>query len=299
MKGSFSQSPHALEERCNTFVAIQAWPLLNELNWQGWLSNFTEAERHLARCLLEAFLYFGDAHSNALYRAAFHGLSRTIARTADTPSQGADAWRQFLETALITYVEGEEPSATDSGIAFARRARNLFGIPDERILRPAAALRALTQDSSLPVVFVDDFLGSGKQLEWTWRRSYVDGYSFADIAASDRVNIWYIPLLATQYGIERVTPLTTGVAIEPAHLLTQRYSARDDESIVWPPDQQEAGRDFVESVSLRAGYAPHECWGFHELALTVGILDTIPDASLPLLHSTRNGWRPLMRRPVT
>jgi hypothetical protein len=297
MNGAFAESPEALEERCATFVEVQAWPLLEQLNWKAWLGNFTsDDECYFARCLLEAFLYYNTAHSDALYRAAFHGLSRSIIRVGSTPAEGTAAWQEFLRSVVITYVEGEHPSPTDSGFTFARRARKLFGIPEDRILGPAAALDVLAAAPATPVVFVDDILGSGKQLETMWRRDYGHGYSFSSIAASATLATWYIPLLATEYGVARVAPLTAGVTIAPAHLISERYSALHPTSIIWRSGDLDSGRDFVERVSLRAGYGPSECWGFHQLGLAVGILDTIPDASLPLFYSERNSWRPLMRR---
>ncbi len=163
-------------------------------------------------------------------------------------------------------------------------------------MSPADALDLLAAAPQTPMVFVDDILGSGKQLETMWRRDYGRGYTFASIASKNQVNMWYIPLLATQYGLERVRPLTPGVKITAALLITNKYSALDPESLLWPAGEHNAGRDFVEHVSTRAGLGPTECWGFHNLGLAVAILDTIPDASLPIFYSERNGWRPLMRR---
>jgi hypothetical protein len=139
-------------------------------------------------------------------------------------------------------------------------------------------------------------LGSGKQFERTWHRDYGSGRSFAGLATSTRIAVWYIPLLASAYGVQRVTPLTIGATIRPAHVIGEEYSANSDVSTVWPDGTADAGRDFVERVSMKAGYNASECWGFHSLGLCVAILDTIPDASLPIFYSRRSGWRPLMAR---
>jgi hypothetical protein len=296
MKGAFAASPEALEDRCLSFVELHAWPLSDQLNWKGWLGNFISTdEKYYARCLLEGFMYYNSPHSDALYVAAFHNLSRDLVNGLDA-ANGHIAWLNFLSSVVISHVEGERPSPADSGFAFARRGRKLFGIPEPRIMNPKDALDLLAAAPSTPVVFVDDILGSGKQLETMWRRDYGRGYTFESIASKNHVNMWYIPLLATQYGVERVRPLTPGVQICPAHLITSKYSALDPDSLLWPTGERDAGCDFVEHVSKRAGLSAAECWGFHNLGLAVAILDTIPDASLPIFYSERSGWRPLMRR---
>jgi hypothetical protein len=295
MQGRFARSDAALNERCTSFVQLQVWPLTQQLDWRGWLSNFsTLQEQFFARCLLEAFLYYSTAHSDALLLAAFHALSRDVCNGSDADERERQ-WSTFVDKVLVTYAEGERPSPTDSGLGFARRGRLVLGIPEDRILSPQKTLEVLERDPTVPVVFVDDFLGSGKQFETTWFRDY-SGRSFASLSSHSSPSRWYIPLLATEYGVNRVRPLISGAKVCPAHTLTNRYSALSDHSMIWPPGRLDDARDFVEIASQRAGYPTSECWGFHRLALCVGILDTIPDASLPLFYSTRNSWRPLIRR---
>ena len=298
MQGLFAQSPEALEERCTTFVGLHVWPLKDRLNWTAWLLNFPDSqELFYARCLLESFLYFSEDHADALLRSAFHALSRDVCGGLTLQDERRASWRGFLGRVLITYVEGEHPSPTDSGLSFARRARKVLGIPEERIVRPERAVQLLQRDETIPVVFLDDFLGSGRQFEATWSRAYAPvGASFASLAASHQLTVTYVPLLASTYGLDRVTPLTRGATIHPGHALSARYSAKGPDSAVWPDGKQAEGVAFVEAVSKRAGYQPSDCWGFHGLGLCVAILDTIPDSSLPLFYSNRNNWRPLMVR---
>jgi hypothetical protein len=298
VQGIFARSPAALDERCATFVHVQAWPLLGNLDWKGWLTNFSDQkDLFFARCLLESFLYYNVSHSEALLLHAFHALSREVCVSSSNDTLRRDLWREFLSRVIITYVEGETPSPTDSGLAFARRGRILLGIPQARILSPELALATLVAEPSIPIVFLDDFLGSGKQFEHTWHRTYgAVARSFATVASQGNSSIWYIPLFATAYGIRRVTPITIGASIRPAHVLSERFPAFSDESDIWPEGQHDEGRAFVERASVRAGYSPPGCWGFHSLGLCIAVTDTIPDASLPLFYSERNGWHPLMAR---
>lgn len=293
MGGAFAEFPEALQERCASFVQVQAWPLLNELDWNGWLMNFSPSELPFARTLLEAFVYFREPQAHALLRAAFHSISRELEAAWDDPTVARAAWSNFRDRVIVSYVEGEQPSPTDSGLGFARRARIILGIPEGRIVRPDELVRVLQRDPTTPALFLDDFLGSGEQLRTTWGRQY-GGIRLRDLTLGNP--IWYVPLLATEYGIQRVSPLVPGVRIRPAHVLTSRYSAYAEDSEIWRAGELEVGKQFVADASARAGYPEPACWGFHRLALCVALLDTIPDASLPLFYSERNGWRPLVRR---
>jgi len=44
--------------KCDYFVDVQLWPLIQRLNPKRWLSNFRPAEMDHAISLLNAFLYF-------------------------------------------------------------------------------------------------------------------------------------------------------------------------------------------------------------------------------------------------
>jgi hypothetical protein len=295
MKGLLANQPEALDDRCTTFIRLGVWPGSVVLNWRGWLSNFQTDELRFARCLLEAFCYFGRTQTEALLRAAFHGLSREVAVGAGSPAAATTEWRQFLAKAVITFVEGERPSPTDSGYTFARRARDRLGIPERRVVFPQRALELGLSDPSQPIVFIDDLVGSGEQFCKTWLRKHSD-LSNASFGVAALTNVWYVPLIASWKGAERIARIAGSVRLRPAHLLSEEYSAVSDKSIIWPNGAHVEARSFVESASQRAGYNPGDAWGFHRLGMAVAVDDTIPDFSLPLFYSTRNGWVPLMRR---
>ena len=91
---------------------------------ERWLGNFLDEERPFA-LKLNVFLYYNDLLVDALFHRAVHELSSGI--TAVSSSEAATQWQSFLRNLRVTYVEGEKPNPTDSGLLFARKASANFG----------------------------------------------------------------------------------------------------------------------------------------------------------------------------
>lgn len=292
------QEPELSRRKAEFFSLINLWPTTTELDAAGWLSNFTDDEQPLAGHLLSNFAYLNKTITSALFVSAFHQLSMRPHLAGPTASRRSN-WEWFKQKVVITHVEGETPSTTDSGHIFARLARTALGIPEENILPPERALRVLSSGSGRPVVFVDDFLGSGSQFSTTWARPYsissAHESTFQMEAPHQPTAAYFIPLIATQAGIKRVRDIAPQVCVCAAHVLDDRDSALTRESQVWPEALREQGIEMVRSASLRAGI-PEETWrGFDELGLCLSFEHSTPDATLPIFYHEEN-WRPLIKR---
>jgi len=292
--------------KCDYFVDVQLWPLKADLNPQAWLENFISAELPHATQLLNAFLYFSERMVDEMFVAAFQALSHAVTDPSAPFLAVQNAWRAFVDAALFTHVTGEVPSTTDSGFAFARRARQLLQIPEERILTPRDVLMALLAGPPRPVVFVDDFVGSGNQFIETWERitsvSHTLSLSFKTIAESRRGDrFFYCPAFCTEHGLSEIKRRCPPVVVSAAHVLPARYSVLAHDSLIWPPDLLPSATDFVRVASLRAGIPDAnggvDDWrGYHQLGLALAFGRSIPDATIPLFYWERNGWKPLMPR---
>jgi len=299
MLGTFSATPEALDSRNRALCDMQVWPTAQKLDWRGWLRNFPAEDQHYARCLLEAFVYMSNATIDALFKAGFRSLSRSVG-PFEPPADARARWHRFMSTVLVVLVEGEEPSPTDSAHLFARRARDLAHVPDSRILSPADACGQLLHGSARrPVVFVDDFVGSGNQFVDTWVRQHTSTSgamtSLRELALAGKCEPFYVPLVATTYGLERIRYDCPQVKLYPVHELGDEYSCSNPTSLVWRPDLQAGVADFLSRSAARAGLNPTVALGFHQLALAVGFEHGVPDATLKLFTHRADGWRPLVR----
>ena len=191
------------------------WPGRSELDPDGWLANFRPIERPFAVNILNVFLYFAEPLVNAMFHGSVHSLSAKFAADADGLGEARERWEAFRSKVLFTYVQGENPSPTDSGHLFVRKVRQVLGISDAHIVDPIDALRWLVYDPVLPIVFVDDFLGSGSQMASTWHRKHqLSGTvkaSFAQCVASHSF-VCYVPLIATQLGLSPDSRAVRGIA---------------------------------------------------------------------------------------
>ena len=85
-------------------------------------------------------MYFSEPMVNAQLLGAFQNLSRLVKGAHPSLITAQTHWQTFFDTLLITYVTGENPNVTDSGFTFARKARQVLGVPEDRIVDPNTAL---------------------------------------------------------------------------------------------------------------------------------------------------------------
>jgi hypothetical protein len=297
-------SEEFVRAKCAYFVDVQLWPVHAELNYEGWLRNFGPDEMEYAVHLLNAFQYFTDRLINQMFAAAFQRISSHISDPAAPPLVVQNEWRQFLDEVVVTYVEGEEPSVTDSGYTFARKARQILGLPEHRISGPAEALLDASRTStSRHIVFVDDFVGTGDQFVSTWERNYTlpgEGkLSFSQLVARAPINAYYCTVMNAKHGQDRITHAYPDVTLVPAHVLLPQYSAVTGNSYIWPDHLRATALDFLQQASERAGIplvGPKQWKGYKGLGLTIAFSHSVPDATLPLFYWEENGWTPLLRR---
>ena len=300
--------PHAMSEelvlsKLRYLIDVQLWPITSQLDPISWLNNFTQAERPYAVHVLNVFLYLSERIIDAIFLSTVQSLSSPITAGATSLGDAQSRWRRFLCTARITYVQGENPSPADSGHLFVRRARQLLNIPENRIVDPDTALEHVARNPTTPVLFVDDFVGSGRQMECTWKRRRTIGFvqrvsSFDEIVGNEH-QVIYVPLVATDIGIKYLSLQCPNLKINPGYRLDKRYSLVSDESILWPPDLKNGAGEVLHTASMRAGVgeAGSVGWkGYNDLALPIAFSHGVPDSTLPLIWWESRGWVPLVRR---
>lgn len=297
-----------LVEKCSDFASFQIWPLRARMDPRGWLSNFSDDDQPLARHLLNAFTYFSEDITRQLSITALRGISALPDWRANNSGDIFAGWSEFVRRFRLTHVTGETPNPTDSGHLFTRIARDFAGIAEGQIAGPQETLRRiLLHGDNTPVVFVDDFGGSGNQFYETWVRRYnIDGtcISFADVAANARhhgrvFEAYYSVAICTAYGVENIERDCPGVRVSAGNILDERYSIFHADSLVWPLSLLNEGQAWVHRVSTDLGFVDDDGeWGtkgFHGLGLALGFSHKTPDATIPIFRYDRNGWKPLVR----
>lgn len=287
-------------EACDRLVDFAVWPR-GKVEYKAWLDNFDAPDRPLAVQMLSRFTFLSHQLVDHLFVSAFQGISNSLVGSGVGFSQKRDVWSRFCENAIIVPVMGERPSPADSGWGFARKARQLLGIDENRLKHPHEAAAMIAGGSNLPVVFVDDFVGSGDQFLTTWRRPHEDAgrSSFADL--SSNFPAYYCNVMMTFYGRARIVSLAPEVVLVSGNTIPRDHNYSVMGSAMWPQGRALPGARLAHKIGARLGYTKSDGglrdWrGFHKLGLGIAMEDSVPDANLPLFFEDTDGWQPLVRR---
>ncbi|WP_131822606.1 phosphoribosyltransferase-like protein [Mycobacteroides chelonae] len=273
------------------------WPPVDRIDAKKWLAAFHSKHKDFAVALLDAFVFISDRQVTKLFINAIHSISEEISQPAVSYEEKRALWNIFLQSAVFTAPTGEDPNPTDSGHIFQRLARTEIGIEEERIVIDTSLREVVEYSGPAPLIFVDDFAGSGEQFLTTWNRQSWQGYpaTVAQLAEKYKLDVYYIPLICTEYAAKRIASEAPSVRIRAPHILTEVYCATDSNTIVFPEELRAEASQFVDEASENAGIDKWR-YGFHELALSLAFEHSIPDACVAILWSEEGGWVPLMAK---
>ena len=288
-----------LVEKERFFREFQVWPVLEDFDSEGWLSNFDSNEKWVAEHLLVNFVYINERMTNSLLKAS---ISNYFGTPFDLNNPVTERSGGILDNTAFVICEGEKPNPTDSGNLFARKLRDQLSCPENRILLPSQALARNKEFSRF--IFIDDFAGSGNQFVETWKRKRQINrteLAFDDLSRDANLSFVYCCCIATKKAESKILETAPGIKLSPAHMISEHYSVVNPASPIWNDMDANNAIQIIQNTSRQAGYATEDCgendWrGFHALGLSLAFNHGIPDASLPIFYSQRNKWVPLMRR---
>jgi hypothetical protein len=280
--------------KCEALKRSGIWAPEPKLRPSAWLNNFTnDGERLLAAILLDNFIFYSDRAADRLLLAAFDRLEDDVLTEAITfPGHvGAD----LLTHLIFTPVEGEDPRPTDSGKALCGKLRDLAQVDDRRFFDPDVALQQAAR--GVPVVFVDDFLGSGQQLITTWKREYLAGAipSFEAAYAVRPFPAICIAMVATESALRNLKTEGIPIIVVATHVLEDGYGVAHLEAPpLLPPivDFQASLREFLSrhgAMLTLPDYlqtAESRLFGFHQLGLLFSLERKPPDCTLPIFWAS-------------
>jgi hypothetical protein len=281
-------------EKEKKFREFQIWPLAATLDVRSWVENFKEEHQDFALRLLDGFYFLSDPVIDAMLLGA---LQRLVSDFTNRSASGAD----FFQETLFVIVQGESPSVSDSGHIYARKLRDKAGVSEGKIKHPAEALKIA--DYFRNIVFVDDFIGSGQQMLYTWQRSHqlaaTASTSFSELSAKGNHSFFYCATVCSSIGHLNLSRDIPELQIFAAHQLRNQDSLTYDDHPVWRGRYSESML-LLRQYSKEAGYdaedGGEDDWrGFYRQALGLAYWHSVPDATLPVFRSARAGWKPLVR----
>jgi hypothetical protein len=292
--------------KCETLKKCGLWAPEPHLRPTAWLDNFADPQdRLLAAIVLDNFVYYADRGANRLLRSAYDRLEDDLLIGRIPRPTSFVTPEAFLDNLIFTPIEGEDPRPTDSGKTICKTLRDVVELNDERFFDPRSAL--LKASVGHPIVFVDDFIGSGEQLIKTWRRPYLTSpISFEEAHAKNPFVALCLVMVATQKALDNIRDVKIPVHVIATHILDEGYSIQNLEApTITPPLQgfqvllEEFLRKHAKTLALdsflRLGDQP--LYGFHELGLLYATQGSVPDSTVPILWATGTGsWVRLVRK---
>lgn len=264
---------------------------------RAWIENFDMGDKILAAQLLERFVFYNQRLTDSLLTTSFYSIADGLKKGPGAPTR--EQLLQALPNAVFTPVSGETPNPTDSGYFLCRRTRQVLNVDENQIKITSEALKAAA--NGLPVVFVDDFIGSGDQFLTTWQDRST-GTSFEAVQSKVDFAAIYVSLVGTEMGITNIGKKAPSVAVCVTHKI-------DNRGTFW--GLQVSNPSLYSQIdSLLKRYTPrltpHDVYMHQQEYLTYGYKHrglffafehSVPDATLPIFWCRgTNNWEPLIER---
>ncbi len=295
--------PDSILKRAQFFQTVHVWPLSDELNYEGWLGNFKgESEVKLASLMLDFFSYYPRKMIN-------HMLINSIQNAGHKLLNEIPGWKHsdFNTRCIYSFVPGENQNVSDSGYLFTRLLREVLEIPEDRLVDYKALPHELDKlRLPTPVVFVDDFIGSGSQCYKAWNIN-TNPHNMKTLRqiANDYGHIFiYAPLVVNHTGYKVITDNCPALGLAPTHILGPEYNLFDPSCYCWNGnnDLYKSGVDLILSKSLDLGIpftngrCTYDAKGFGEQGLALKFEHGAPDATIPLFYWCHENWTPLFNK---
>lgn len=285
------------------FRELQVWPLNDVLNYKGWLNNFSDPkEQEIACHILDFFIFYPRNMVNEMLR-------KVVGHTGYIFASHFSDWTfdDFKTRCIYSFIPGETVNPTDSGHTYVRKLRNSLGIPENRIIDNKSLYAILERNINLPVIFVDDFVGSGAQCDKAWNdnRGGYRGYTLKDIALAYGHKFVYAPLIVNNIGYERITNKCIGLELVTNHILDGKYNLFKSECICWKGDNDLYNKgvklildkSFELGIPFTNGDSVIDVRGFGEQGLALAFDDDgVPDAIPPIFYWSSDNWTPLIKK---
>lgn len=283
-------------DKCEALKRAKFWGSPNKVKVRGWLGNFESNHEDVALFILDNFIFYSKRMCNKMLEEAWNRLKVHVEKKISNYGSSIGSWKDFYKRAVFTRVEGENPNPTDSGNLFCRKGRQLFGISEKQIMRPSKAIEESGENK--PLVFLDDFIGSGSQLKATWKRLYGPNYegTFSDAYKKRNFKSHFVCLIATRYSLDRLSSIP--IKIHPSHIIGKNYNIKSKLS----DNDSERLDGFLEKHKKKLDYPFYlkentKKYGFYELGLTIAFDHSVPDSTLPIIWAGGNdSWTTLVER---
>jgi len=286
-------------ERCEDLMESGIWDDFKLVRLETWMQNFhTQTEKYFAASVLDALIYRSERQTVALMKQIFQRVIPDQFRIANVSSAIPRDWMECLSSKiadpgvrLVPVIKNSDPP-TKSGPLIARLYKREFGLNEDWMCWPWQ-IKEVVASGVRALLFVHDFLGSGKQFT-----DFCSQFEIAQYAES--MQLIYAPLVAHEIGLGKVAQTIPTVLVCPAETLDGTYSLFSDNSRFFKD-----GENSAESISafyndlLSRNHFPmgiQARHGFGSLCVAYSFSHATPNNCTPILWRSTRNWNPLFDR---
>jgi len=238
---------------------------------EEWLGQFAPKDKDMAARILDAVLFFDQAHIQSKFRALLGSLEGWHVN----PAQRSGRWFFVPFTS----------SPGESGDTMTHWFRSANGMTLSKYnelfcYRSDLVSKKLGPDDT--VVLIDDFAGSGDQATGAW-----NAYFSELLAGEPRVVLML--LCATPQAMRRIAE-GTEMNLHAAHTMRDRDNLFSQACTDFSEDEKNATLRYCRYAN------PTEPRGRGDCGLLLVFSYKSPNNSIPILHSTSARWTPLFPR---
>lgn len=293
-------------EHYNYFRDVQACPLSEKFDYKGWLDNFKDNyEKELASLILDFFIFYPENMVNQMLRTS-------VGRAGYELSQYFPDWKHedFKNRCFYTFIPGETPNPSDSGHLFIRKLRDNLNIPEDHLFDYRDIYSLLeSKTSPIPIVFVDDFVGSGAQCYKAWCENTGGSYNLTleQISYKYKHRFIYAPLIINYRGYNLIKNDCHGLILSPAHIINEEYDLFNENCICWRNNKKyyEDGialflnKSKELGIPSTGGRSVNDEMGFNKQGLAIAFEHGAPDAIPAIFYWEKENWTPLIHKVYT
>lgn len=176
-----------------------------------------------------------------------------------------------------------------------RRLQRILRINSKWMCWPWQVPQAIDENGVTTIVFVDDFLGSGRQFETFFRQ-----WGF-DKQITSGIRHIYAPVVAHQTGLNYLAtelPTVTVTCVEELGASHRFFNEKTWDYIGQGQVTAEEAKSWYLDFATKRKIVPEgfNPLGYGELELAFGFSHATPNNSLPILWHFSENWQPLLER---
>ena len=288
--------------RCQDLIRAGIWSGITLNQLFKWLNNFAdEKERYFAACVLDSLIYRSDDQTLALLRQLFQRAVPNLVRSSGLKLKELEECINTLHRSnenvepqirIIPVLSASDPVSKSAPTILRKLKRHLNF--SERWTAKVEEIPALAKNGIRAFVFVDDFLGTGRQFCSFIKASRISPCMKKTICI-------YAPAVAHEAGVAKLRKESPYLQVACAELLTNSMGFFSP-TMPWFKDgvNSVAGaKAYYFALLKRKGITVDrgKRLGYGSLEVTYAFEHGIPKTSLPLLWWNRTTtWSPLIER---